>query len=483
MDGSPTRPAPAIAPPLLDPDLLRIVREHRRQSLKTALWTVMLCGPFFSTLNGGAIAVLANLANLHDRVYGLIQALQPLALLIQIPGALYVAQIVNRPGMIFVSGALGRLLWIPVGAIPFFLDPGHFTTTLFIVLIACAWMAQHISGLTWQSLMGDLVPARRRGKYFGVRVRIFSVAQLLSTLVVAFTLPKVGQPHAHVILFATLTVVSILGAAECFKYREVYDPPRRPVTVKLSDLGRPLQDREFRPFLIFGFIIAFANGILAPFLWRHLLTALEMRPWQATLILQTFAIVGTVLTAPLWGRWMDRHGTKPAMILALIGSSVALLAWPLVSAEHWWVGLALSIVSTGFYTGVDVSLSNRLFGHGSRGGPGYFAVFNATLAISGFTSTYLGGELVERFKSAEWVKDLASSHNEYGLVFNAYTLLVAACFTLRMTGLYWLTRHLPRDKPTETVAAVRLMVNQIQDGITSVVLYPVRFIRRPWTWR
>lgn len=470
--------APALPHPARRRDVER-ERVHRRQTLSMVMWTVLLSGPFFASVLGGAVPVLAGVAQLSDRWYGLIQAMPALAMLAQLPGALLISRVRHRPRIVFTLGILARLIWIPVAAVPLLLPPGAVATASLLVMVGLAWVSFHISGLAWQSFMGDLVPARIRGVYFGTRLRLFSLTNLVSSVLLAAVLPSAQSPWAAWTIFGVFTVAAITGAIELLGYRHAYDTPRRRPAIRTAELLKPLADRAFLPFLVLGMLVAASNGIVGPFLWRHFLAAMEMPPLKVTLILQTSALLAMMLTAGVWGAWVDRYGAKAAMVVGIICGQAATLAWPVVSVERWWLGLAVMLVGVGFWTAVDVGLVNRLFRYGQSGGPGYFALFNGALAVAGFTATWLGGEIAERFASASWIDAVARWAEPYGLAFNVYMFLSLLCVGLRFVALGWLLRLVPRDKPHRTSDAVRRMALQMQAGAIAVLAWPWRRVLRP----
>lgn len=469
--------APALPHPARRRDVER-ERVHRRQTLAMVMWTVLLSGPFFATVLGGAVPVLAAVAELSDRWYGLVQAMPALAMLAQLPGALVISRVRYRPWIVFALGIFARLVWVAVAAVPLVLPPGSVATASLLVMVAVAWVSFHISGLAWQSFMGDLVPGRVRGKYFGTRLRLFSLTNLVSSVLLAVVLPSAGSPTAAWTVFGVFTVAAVMGCIELLGYRHAYDTPRRRPPIRVSELLKPLTDRAFIPFLVLGLLVAASNGILGPFLWRHLLSAHEMPPLKVTLILQTSALLAMMLTAGIWGKWVDRFGPKAAIIVGILCGQLATLAWPVVNLEAWWLGLIVVLVGVGFWTGVDVGIVNRLFRYGQAGGPGYFAVFNGTLAVSGFAATWLGGEIAERFGHSEWIGRMAEALAGYGLSFNVYMLLLLLCVALRFAAVLWLMYVVPRDKPQRTSDAVRQMALQMQAGAIALLAWPWRRVWR-----
>lgn len=467
--------------------LISVERErvHRRQTLFTVLWTVVFAGPFFATAMGAAVPVLAQVAKLSDRWYGLLQALPALALLVQIPGALLVSRLAHRPRAVMWLVVTSRLLWVPVAAVPLVLDPGKVATATFLTLVSVSWVLAQLGGLAWQAMVTDLVPRKKRGAYFGTRTRLLAGVNLVCSLALAFTLPRADQEGAAWLVLAIFTFGSCIGAAEGLWYRHSLDPKpsgkRRGGgrgALRFVDLLKPLTDRKFLPFLMFGFLIAASNGIVGPFLWRHFLNAQAMVPWKVTLILQTAALVGMLATAALWGKYVDRYGTKATILVAIVGGQMFTMMWPLVNPEMWWLGVVVQFAGVAMWVGLDVALGNRLYGHGSTGGPGYFAVFNAVLAAAGFGFTVLGGEIAERLHDAGWIKWLGEEHARWGLSFNVYMLLLAMCIALRVLAMIVVMRLFERDRQGMTTARSAMAITtDLQAQLTGVAMLPYRRIR------
>jgi MFS family permease len=454
---------------------VELKRIHRRDTLHQVLWSTLIAGPYFATVMGAAVVVLASVAKLSDRWYGLIQAMPALGMLIQIPASYIVGRASHRPRVLFYVGLFGRAVWIPIAVVPLVLKPGPEATATFLALIAFSWVCFHIGSLAWQAFMGDLVPRKRRGKYFGARLRIFSISNFLASLGLAFALPAADQWYAPWVLLGIFTFAAVTGIIELWIYKDAYDPPRKKTGVGLADLLAPLRDASFRPFLVFGFLIAASNGILGPFLWRHFLVAQHMDPWKVTLILQSAAIVGMFLMAGVWGFWIDRHGSKAAIIVALVTANLITFAWPIVHPETWWLGLGIQLTAVMFWVGVDVGINNRLFAHGAGGGPGYFAIFNATLAVAGFVFTAIGGEIAERLTGRQWVATTADwLGRNVGLSFSVYIPLLVLCVVLRFVALAVLVWAIRRDQPQPTALAVRAIAGQMHSGVMGLFLRPLR---------
>ncbi|MBI3774718.1 MAG: MFS transporter, partial [Gammaproteobacteria bacterium] len=89
--------------------------------------------------------------------------------------SVWCGRFVQRRRSIILFGAYVQcFLWLPLLALPL-LFPEH-AVPLFITVIVFYQASSHLIAPQWSSLMGDLVPQRKRGRYFGMRTRHATVA-------------------------------------------------------------------------------------------------------------------------------------------------------------------------------------------------------------------------------------------------------------------------------------------------------------------
>src|SRR5690606_12274759 len=84
----------------------------------------------------------------------------------------------RRKAIIVAGAALQGMTLIPLALLPI-LYPDHAIP----ILIGCAivyFAGANLATPQWGSLMGDLVPERRRGRYFGHRTRLCSITSFLA---------------------------------------------------------------------------------------------------------------------------------------------------------------------------------------------------------------------------------------------------------------------------------------------------------------
>ncbi|MCA8291861.1 MFS transporter [Burkholderia vietnamiensis] len=158
---------------------------------------------------------------------------------------------------------------------------------------------------------------------------------------------------------------------------------------------RPLPWRRFCPLLLAMFAIAVGYGFLLPILPR-MLERIVPTADPAALSRHTGLLTGTYalalfLFAPLWGRFADRCGRRPAILLGLVGFATTLALFavvrslPLLYLERALGGLFASSIAPAVYAFVgDNAPSKEWRAH-------RFALLNIAGATGFLVGPMLGG--------------------------------------------------------------------------------------------
>ncbi len=84
------------------------------------------------------------------------------------------------------------------------------------------------------------------------------------------------------------------------------------------------------PAALAAFLVMLGFGVLFPVL-ADFTTALGLSKLQYGLILSAWPAAG-IVAAPLWGRFSDRHGRRPAIVVGLVGFAISFAAFGLGSS-------------------------------------------------------------------------------------------------------------------------------------------------------
>src|SRR5690606_3533088 len=105
-------------------------------------------------------------------------------------------------------------------------------------------------GVFWQAWMADLVPADRRGRYFGLRNGICAVIALTASFTAGYFLDHTEAPWNYQFIIFLAILFAAIGIV---LYNTHYEPPweRQPISFRAA-FTTPFRDLNFRRFLRFA---------------------------------------------------------------------------------------------------------------------------------------------------------------------------------------------------------------------------------------
>jgi hypothetical protein len=274
-----------------------------------------------------------------------------------------------------------------------------------VVLLAVAGLAAVLGVLgnnAWVAWMGELVPKRIRGRYFGRRT---GLCMLGGGLAAAFVGLLLDWSRARGLVGATLAGLQVLaclcGVVTVLLMRKQHDPhphhgdihDKQLRQVTLAHAWGPFRDRRMRGLFRYHFAWNIAVGVAGSFFALHMLQNLKMGFALVALHGAGTAAV-RMLAAPLWGALIDRLGARPVMVACSFGIAGIPLMWLLPTETRLWP-LAIDATLAGlFWSGhalavfaLPLALTRR------RERPFYLAAFAAVGGLAFTGATALGGAL------------------------------------------------------------------------------------------
>ena len=309
---------------------------------------------------------------------GAVGALRQLAMLGQIPAALFVERLARRKPFWAGTCALHRLMWAIPALLPLLL-PGRteWYPAAIIVALALSDILANLGSAPWMSWMADLLPAGRSGRFWGVRQGVFSIVLIFAFVACGKLLdrfPASGGLHGFSIVFG---IGALAGLADVIIHWWVHEPaplphPRRERV--WERIAAPLRDPAFRRLTLalgaWSFAVnmpGIANGLPGFFNVVYLKRSFGATYSQASLLLIASAF-GSILCARRIGHLIDRHGPQRVAAWLMLAGSAMSLAWffvsparvnftlPLLGAQSIPQAVLLmsaaSIPIGGFYAGV-----------------------------------------------------------------------------------------------------------------------------------
>ena len=373
----------------------------------------------------------------------------PLLAQVASPAAAYLAAMLGRRKALTVALALvSRLLWVLAAALPALPVPPELRPVFIVgvVLVASIFLAGN--GTLWAAWMGDVVPERQRGRYFGFRTGLTGVVGMLASLAAGQWLDRVAAPLSFQVVLLVAVVTALIGV---WIYTLQYDPPTVSERLRLRQvLSVPLKQAGFRRFLTFAVFWTFVVFLAAPFVFPYFLDELNLTFTQVA-IWATIASTTTLFTSVVWGRLADRVGNKAVLAIGTFLAGIALPTnWILAGitgnvgfiwASAVFDALAWGAIGPAIFNLALVSApqANRVV---------YIAMYSFATGIAGFVGGVLAAPLLIGFRTLE---------GTYGGVdVSAYYMLFALSGLLR--AFAWvLLRRVPETNAWRTRELLRSM--------------------------
>ena len=330
-------------------------------------------------------------------------------------------------------GSVALLFSVPLFAAPGVLPDPVFSLFALVVLWSAYHLLEYLGTVALWSWLGDVAPARIRGRFLGQRER-YLVAGRIVGMVGAVSLTILwGQTDwpawtGYVVtasLGALLMLDSLIPLARMPGLGQGAAVDAAPV---VRTLLAPLGDRAFVRLMLFGCWFAFANGVTQPALNIYPARVLGFTlGWM--LLFRVGMRLGQSGIAPAMGRLADAAGNRPVMVVSLLTVATGPLFFLAATPEQpWWIaGAWITWIA---YAGLNVCLPNLMLklspgGNASSYVASYFAVTGLCFAVS----TVAGGLLFDLLGEESYRSTLASWNTD------RYSLLFWAAWITRSLGV------------------------------------------------
>ena len=352
-----------------------------------------ICSQILGVFTGGAFLVaFALLLGATNKTIGLLAAIGPLTQVFQIPSVYLVDRIKARKAVVVLSNTLGRLSWVVVAAMPWFLpEPSRLPVLLVSLFVYSALGA--IGGCAFNSWMRDFVPEKVMGSYFAKRMAIAVAlgAALSIAAGVGIDLYKrffTNEIKAYSILFIAGATSGLIGL---YILSRVPEPKMAPAPSQglFTILLQPFKNSNFRQLLTFLGSWNFAINLAGPFFTVYLLVRLELSmTW--VIGLSVLSQMVNVAFLRLWGSLADRFSNKSVLAVSGPLFMLSILMWPFTTMpERHMLTIPLIIaihVLAGMSTaGVNISAGNIALKAAPKGTATAYLATNAL--VSGIAAT------------------------------------------------------------------------------------------------
>ncbi|MEA3309993.1 MAG: MFS transporter [Chloroflexota bacterium] len=329
-----------------------------RRSLRRLVWDGMLSNISDSIVNVYQAVYLLALGATRAEI-GLVSSLSNIAMpLAMLPGGRLAARRPQYKWLVIIPSLLGRVLLLGLVFLPYC----HWrTSSIVYVAIAIAVLRVFLLNLAnpaWTALLGELVPARWRGRYFSARNIFMGGAAFLALLGVGSLIDHLGTPLGYQVVFG-IAVLMALG--DSYLLSGITEKPltaRSPRDKHALSLWRRVRaEPAFLVTAAVDFLWGFGVSIATPFFIVYLVD--EVGASASFLALSSAAATLASLPAQrIFGQLTDQRGNS--WVKRLTGLIIPLVPGLWGFIRQPWQAFPLQLFSGFVWAGYNLATFNRL---------------------------------------------------------------------------------------------------------------------------
>ncbi len=469
-----------VAAPEDEPENERLPVETVRVSMRRVVAAWGFGAAFFNLTAGAIYTSFVRRIGADERVLGLLFAALPLMSFLQVISAHYIEKTGRRKPQMMLFGLVGRSLWVLIPLVPLMVrnfpeiisHQQMLPVVITSVLLASA--CQAFTSPPFFAWMADLVPARVRPNFFAQRMRIGTIAAIITALASGFIADRYPQTEVYC---ALLVFAGFCGIMDIALFLGVKEPP---VEMPKEDEKTPsmratireaLRDGEVCRFLAFVSLLCIGYGLTGAFLWLFALEYLGLSKTITALMLNIGPLLGIALTSSFWGAMIKRYGNRPVIRLCSLGMALVPLGYITAQSETWFILAIITFFSGMMAAGVELTNVNQITGlapHVPRSTMA--AIFSITAGLSMAGASLLGGQLVHALK---WVDDM--DFTLLGLPIVNYHLLWGIALLIRIINAIFVAPRLQEPSATPTLEAVKEVVPEMIQSFAERLSRPVHW--------
>jgi len=308
----------------------------------------------------------------------------------------------RRKPVILTGAVLQALVWLPLLVLPVYYPQQ--AITLLLVCLVLYYAGANLAAPLWVSLMGDLVPERKRGRFFGRRTRYATITSFISLAVAGGILYGFAQLDNTLLGFAVVfTSAALARLVSVYHLTRMHEPERQGPALPEFRVSRQwlrsLRHSSVLRFSLFLVCMQAAVGVSAPFFAVYMLRDLQFNYVQfmantGTAVLMQFLMLNT------WGRISDVFGNR--LILVTTGSMIPFLPLLWLVSDNFWYLIGVQVISGFAWAGFSLSSGNFLYDLiPSARRSSAMAFHNVFVAIGVFVGGMLGA-LLTRVVPPDW---------------------------------------------------------------------------------
>ena len=387
----------------------------------------MMLGAVFGASTGGMFLIgFAMRLGADNVLLGLLATAPQFFVVFQFLAAFLVERHWSRKRLTVVFAFVTPLAWFLIAAIPFF-EASLSMASRFAVLISViilVTVAAQFAGNARGSWVGELIPAQRRGRFFGYCSMFGGIVGAVFAIAEGGFLDFV-EAHGLLAFTALFLFGSLFGLASAALNIPQPDCPLPGAGARQPFLRQVRETFRNRPFVMLAIVHAVLamGGIAGPFNAAYLLRDVGLSFFGLGLVNSVF-VAAMLLASPFWGRLVDRFGCRPILTVGL---------WVMAPCGLIWLAIPPGATATAYYllpwsnfacgvgaAAVNVAITTMMYKVSRPEGRSVqFAAYSVFISVASAPMPLLGGWLVSALEGAGHAVDLR-------LTFYIWIVFVAA---------------------------------------------------------
>jgi len=439
---------------LLSPEAVeRAVRLSYAQAMLGAVYSASTGGMF---IIGYALKLGAK--NVH---IGLMSTIPMLAVSTQLVASILVEKGISRRWMTIFGSLANVSGWTLIILLPYVMREASPASRLgaLIAVITLVTVFAQISGNARASWIGDLIPPRQRGMFFGRMIMFAGIIGAMFALAEGMFLDRVK--HMGIPAFSWLFIFGMaFGLANSALFLPQADVPLRRHESGGSLLALVRETFTNRPLmhLMAWAVLWSMQAIAGPFYATYMLRDLKM-PFLGVGLITSASTISMLASSSFWGRIVDCYGSRPVLIACTAFFAPLPLVW--IGLNHpstvYAVIIPLNLLAGAAAGGLSVASSTLMYKiTPSPGRSMQFALYSILVTVLVAPMPTIGGRLPDWLGTIGIQADLRCTF--YATVLSTAAAVLAARKIREPNSrraaelVHNLPRHLRRPETLEPVS-------------------------------
>ena len=386
-----------------DPYVIRGVAKSYRKGMALFWWYGVFISMSSAFVDSYVTLFILSLGATSLQVGTLSSLSSFFGMLLPLPGAQWAARWGKRKQVVLISFSLRYAVLLLALLMPLFVrSPAVVFVVIGLFALRAAFL--YLGNSPWTSFAGDLVPQRRRGRYFSSRKTVMALASLIFVPVAGQLIGLFPEPLGYQV---SIGLAVVWGALALYLFGRIPEEQegRKPSSQRISlafwkILGR---NRRFWQFTLISMLFNFAWQFGGPYFGVYQVEVLG----STSRIIGWLSMVSSLMRMfgqQIWGRAMDRRGTQWVFTLVMLFIPLVPLIWIPLTAP--WQVIFVYIPSGFLWAGQEVANFNLILELADGGGgdtdPGLaheqtqaIASYNTLVAVANILGPLAGGFVVQ----------------------------------------------------------------------------------------